>query len=96
MQTALVLFIGGSDAGIGNHAGFVAGRYRDGTLSDARTDVMRCSPATFTAFLAACPCGWRGRPQEPDQAGAHRCRREWTREHLRHVVPTRHAPPHQR
>jgi hypothetical protein len=86
-----MLFIGGSDAGIGDHAGYVAGRYRDGALSDLWTDVARCAPATFTAFLPACGCGWRGGAQAPDEAGARRCRREWTREHLRHVVPTRHA-----
>ena len=91
-----MLFIGGSDEGIGDHTGFVSGRYRDGALSDSRTDVSRCSPGTFTAFQPACRCGWRGRSHEPDDVGVRRCRREWTREHLQHVVPTRHAPPRPR
>lgn len=42
------------------HAGFVAGRYRDGAFGDEWTDVRRCAPRTFTAWAPACTCGWRG------------------------------------
>jgi hypothetical protein len=44
------------------HRGYVAGRYRDGALSDIWTDVARCAERTFTAYLARCGCGWLGDP----------------------------------
>jgi hypothetical protein len=70
------------DSGIDQHRGYVAGRYRNGVLSDEWTDVTRCAEATFTAFVPVCECGWRGNAQKPDDSGAERCRREWAYEHV--------------
>ena len=63
------------------HLTFVAGRYRDGALSDGWTDVTRCARGTFTEYLPTCGCGWRGTPQVPDARGADRCHRQLA-EHL--------------
>ena len=67
--------------GIDGHAGFVAGRYRDGAYSDAWTDVRRCADRTFTAYAPACSCGWRGTAQPASQVGLVQCRRSWLHEH---------------
>jgi hypothetical protein len=92
-----MLFLGrGTDEGIREHAGYLAGRYPDGTLSDSWTDATRRTPGTFTAFVAVCGCGWRGPARPPTEAGARRSQREWTRQHLLHVVPTRHVRSGQR
>jgi hypothetical protein len=58
------------------HHGYVAGRYRDGALSDTWTDVRRCAERTFITYVARCRCGWRGNdyPASPD--GYHACQRE--------------------
>jgi hypothetical protein len=64
------------------HAGYVAGRYRDGAHSDEWTDVSRCAENTFVAYAPACTCGWRGQPEPPTAAGRLRCRRAWTGLHL--------------
>ena len=45
------------DSGVDQHRGYVAGRYRNGVLSDEWTDVTRCAEGTFTAFVSG--CGWR-------------------------------------
>lgn len=50
-------------------AGYVAGRYRDGSWSDHWTDVTRCAEATFTAYRPACRCGWSGRRFVVDAVG---------------------------
>ncbi len=64
------------------HAGYVAGRYRDGGWSDDWTDVRRCAEATFTAYAPACVCGWRG-PAAPATAEGHlSCQRMWVLEHV--------------
>lgn len=51
------------------HAGYVAGRYRDGSWSDHWTDVERCAEATFTAYRPACRCGWSGPAVAADAVG---------------------------
>lgn len=66
-----------------DHDGYVAGRYRDGSLSDGWTDVLRCAPGTFVRFVPRCACGWIGRPRAATPAGAMACRQEWF---LAHVV----------
>lgn len=63
------------------HRGFVAGRYRDGALSDGWTDVTRCAHGTFTAYVPTCGCGWRGSVQRTDARGIDRCRAQ-LEEHL--------------
>jgi hypothetical protein len=60
------------------HAGYIAGRYRDGAYSDGWTDVSRCAENTFVAYAPACSCGWRGRGEPASAAGRLRCRRAWT------------------
>ncbi|MCE3551384.1 hypothetical protein LWC33_07955 [Pseudonocardia sp. RS11V-5] len=78
-----MLFIGpDADEATDRHEGFVAGRYRNGALSDSWTDVTRCAHGTFTAFVPACECGWRGTPQRPDQRGLERCRDAWSTDHV--------------
>jgi hypothetical protein len=64
------------------HAGYVAGRYRDGAHSDEWTDVSRCAENTFVAYAPACSCGWRGPAERPTVAGRLRCRRVWMVTHL--------------
>jgi hypothetical protein len=63
------------------HVGFVAGRYRNGALSDSWTEVERCAEGTFTAFVAACECGWHGPTHRADDRGAEACRRDWVHGH---------------
>lgn len=64
------------------HHSYVAGRYRDGALSDTWTDVTRCAERTFVAYVARCGCGWHGddHPANPD--GYHTCQRELINNHL--------------
>ncbi|MHA6797071.1 hypothetical protein ACVGVM_26690 [Pseudonocardia bannensis] len=95
-----MLFIGPeADEATDEHEGYVAGRYRNGALSDIWTDVARCAQGTFTAFLPACECGWRGASQHPDQRGLDKCRTAWLAEHftrlalVRHVVAGRELGP---
>ena len=69
-----VLLTDAPTAPVDEHRGLIAGRYRDGALSDGWTDVTRCAWGTFTAYVATCRCGWRGTAQVPDARGADRCR----------------------
>ena len=64
------------------HAGFLAGRYRNGTTSDAWTDVARCAEGTFVGYVPACSCGWRGAVQPASPRGRLLSSRSWRDEHL--------------
>jgi hypothetical protein len=64
------------------HGGYVAGRYRDGSLSDGWTDVARCAPGTFVRYVGRCACGWIGRPRPATASGAMSARREWFLGHV--------------
>ncbi|MEU7812978.1 hypothetical protein [Pseudonocardia sp. NPDC049154] len=78
-----MLFIGReADEATDEHEGYIAGRYRNGALSDIWTDVTRCAQGTFTALVPACECGWRGLPQRPDRRGVDRCWSAWFTEHF--------------
>lgn len=68
-------------AGVDEHRGYVAGRYRNGSRSDGWTDVTRCAAATFVSFLPACTCGWVGadHPSSPD--GHRLCQHDWATLH---------------
>ncbi len=66
-----------------DHDGYVAGRYRDGSVSDEWTDVERCAGGTFVAYLPRCTCGWSGRDRPVSGPSVMACRREWF---LGHVV----------
>jgi hypothetical protein len=70
-----------------DHVGFIAGRYRNGALSDAWTEVDRCAEGTFTAYVAACACGWHGPAHRPDDLGSEACRRDWVHGHAALVGP---------
>lgn len=72
----------GADDRADTHRGYVAGRYRDGVLSDAWTDVTRCAERTFITYLARCGCGWLGddHPANPD--GYRACQRDLISNHL--------------
>ncbi|QJY50101.1 hypothetical protein [Pseudonocardia broussonetiae] len=65
------------------HGGYVAGRYRDGSLSDGWTDVERCAGGTFVRYVARCACGWTGRSHPASPAGVRAAKQEWF---LGHVV----------
>ena len=82
---------------IDTHHGYVAGRYRDGALSDTWTDVRRCAERTFITYVARCRCGWRGNdyPASPD--GYLACQRELIKTHpLSISAPTGWAQPYGR
>jgi hypothetical protein len=66
------------------HVGIVAGRYRDGSVTDKWTDVKRCAERTFVAYLAVCSCGWHGPDRRPGQAGGAQCSRDLAA-HLRDI-----------
>lgn len=82
------------------HHGYVAGRYRDGVLSDTWTDVRRCAEGTFIAYVARCECDWRGENHPADSDGYHACQRELIRSHLSSLagdaIPYQPAPPGRR
>lgn len=63
------------------HDGYVAGRYRDGSVSDEWTEVERCAHGTFLGYLPRCTCGWTGRERPASARGAAACRQEWFLEH---------------
>jgi len=63
------------------HQGYVAGRYRDGSLSDDWTEARRCADRTFVRYVARCTCGWIGLDDAPDERGAERCERDWRADH---------------
>ncbi|MGH3916769.1 MAG: hypothetical protein ACRDTC_25650 [Pseudonocardiaceae bacterium] len=58
------------------HHGYVAGRYRNGALSDDWTDVTRCAERTFISYVARCRCGWLGNDYPPNPDGYNICRQE--------------------
>jgi hypothetical protein len=61
-----------------DHEGYAARRLPDGTL----TGTWTAATAAFTAYLAACGCGWRGtRPWPPTEDGEELALREWLGEH---------------
>ena len=64
------------------HYGYIAGRYRDGALSDTWTDVVRCAEKTFVAYLARCRCGWLGNAQPSNPDGYSTCQQELISNHL--------------
>ena len=71
----------GTDSAQQRHIGFVAGRYRDGAVSDRWTEVERCAERTFVSFVPACTCGWTGTDRAATPAGIVACRRAWQTGH---------------
>ncbi len=70
-----------------DHQGYVAGRYRDGLLSDGWTDVERCARGTFVAYVPRCSCGLVGTDRPATQFGAAAARRAWFLGHAQ-AAPT--------
>lgn len=76
----------GTMPGVEGHVGYLAGRYRNGALSDVWTDVSRCAERTFTAWAAGCSCGWYGPLQPLTTVGQYGARRQWAGEHIAAVL----------
>lgn len=76
---------------VDGHRGYVAGRYRDGLLSDTWTDVTRCARDTFVGYAPACTCGWIGDLQPSTPAGLRCCRQALIAEHISNLAPAQ--PP---
>jgi hypothetical protein len=61
-----------------DHEGYAARRLPDGTLTGTWTYATR----EFTAYQAACGCGWRGtRQYPPTEEGEELAVQQWEREH---------------
>ncbi len=70
-----------------NHVGYAARRLPDGTL----TSTWSAATARFSAYVAACGCGWTGSEHPPTEAGEEEAMAAWESDHairlLRHAVP---------
>jgi hypothetical protein len=75
-----------------DHAVYVAGRYRDGALSDTWTDVARCAPGTFVGYVPACTCGWTGAIRLSTVEGFRECQRALRFEHLNELRTAQATP----
>jgi hypothetical protein len=64
------------------HHRYVAGRYRDGALSDTWTDVNTMRRTSLRAYVARCGCGWLGDDHPANPEGYHTCQRELISNHL--------------
>ena len=82
-----MLVTGRPGAPSSDHAAHVAGRYRDGALSDTWTDVARCARGTFVGFVPACTCGWTGAIRPGTVVGFAECQRALRVEHLAQLPP---------
>jgi len=76
------LVTGRGGASPDGHAVYVAGRYRDGALSDTWTDVARCARGTFVGYVPACTCGWTGEIRSNTLEGFRDSQRALRTEHL--------------
>lgn len=74
------------------HEGYVAGRYRNSAYSDIWTDVRRCAAGTFTAYVPACDCGWRGHDQPATEHGYRASQQDWITQHFAHLPTSDHQP----
>jgi hypothetical protein len=75
----------GSGAVAPDHVCFIAGRYRNGALSDSWTDVLRCAERTFVSFVPSCACGWTGGDNPATDDGYRRGWRACIEQHLAEV-----------
>jgi hypothetical protein len=77
--------------GLWDHEGYAARRLPDGTLTGTWTAATR----EFTAFVAACGCGWRGDLEHPPtEAGEELAVDQWDAEHATALLQ-RQAERHQ-
>jgi hypothetical protein len=66
------------------HEGYADRRLPDGRLADG---VWSRDTLEFTAYVAACGCGWRGTTDhEPSIAGEETALGEWVREHAQPML----------
>jgi hypothetical protein len=72
----------GADAVTDEHEGYVAGRYRNGSVSDIWTVAARCTRGTFIGYRPACECGWTGAWQPCTEAGYRQCQQDWATQHF--------------
>src|SRR4051794_40648070 len=85
-----MLYIGPGDGEYADaHEGYVAGRYRDGTISDIWTNTSECPDGTFEAYVPACECGWLGRTQPATGEARRNCQQAWLCDHFEHLEPVR-------
>ena len=69
--------------GLWDHEGYAARRLPDGSLTGTWTAATR----EFTAFVAACGCGWRGVGEHPPtEVGEDLAVEEWDSEHATPLV----------
>ncbi|GAA5038574.1 hypothetical protein [Actinopolymorpha pittospori] len=78
------LYVGACAEHVGDgHAGYAARRCSDGSLTATRT----AATAGFTAYVAACECGWHGSIEHPPtDDGEIAAAGEWNRSHLRPLI----------
>lgn len=85
---SVVLYIGGFEIpGSDDHEGYVSARTPEGADTGIWTD-LRCGgghDGTYTAFRAACECGWRSDRAWPPDRDGYRAALRWFVH--RHFVP---------
>jgi hypothetical protein len=65
------------------HEGYAARRLPDGSLTSSWTAETR----VFTAYVAACDCGWEGTAEfPPTDEGRDAAERAWDAEHLQPLI----------
>jgi hypothetical protein len=83
----------GADAMTDEHEGYVAGRYRNGSVSDIWTDIARCVEHTFIGYFPACECGWTGAEEPCSEAAYRQCQQDWATQHfIPEVLPLVRRP----
>lgn len=69
------------------HEGYAMRRLPDGTTTSSWT----AETATFTSYVAACECDWRGGDHAPTEMGYEEALDEWDRRHalplVAHAIP---------
>jgi hypothetical protein len=76
-------------ATIAGHAGYVAGRHTDGSLTESDTDVRLPTDGRYTAYVPRCECGWTGPPFSTSHTGYAACARLWRTKHLQLFLQAR-------
>jgi hypothetical protein len=91
MQNGQMFVTGRPGVAHSDHDVYVAGRYRDGALSDTWTDVAWCAHGTFIGYVPACTCGWTGGIRTNTIDGFRECQRALRFEHLSSLATARVA-----
>ncbi|MGH9164016.1 MAG: hypothetical protein ACRDZW_00685 [Acidimicrobiales bacterium] len=71
-----------------NHEGYGIRHLPDGTTTSA----WEPATAAFTAYIAACECGWRGGDHAPTEDGYEKAVDEWDERHARPLLATAIPP----